>query len=177
MQTGYNALLADGGTSQSTAWRYTARPPLRRCQRLIYSVHLGQQIAGPLQHGEKLIGPAQGLLALFNLPRLVKKILAFFTRSTDPFASRLYKNMHPQTLLENRNVIAERDEYRARWHEKWLSEGLDFVLTVPHPLPAIEHGASEKATLMSVGYTFLFSMVSSIDLFLCWRVILTFSFF
>lgn len=131
MQTGYNALLADGG----------------------------QQIASQLSPGEKLIGPAQGLLSLFNLPRLFKRILAYFTRSTDPFAARLYDNMHPQTLLENRGVIAERDEYRARWHEKWLSEGLDFVLTVPHPLPAIEHGASEKTTLMSVGYTFLFSML------------------
>lgn len=79
--------------------------------------------------------------------------------------------MHPQTLLENRDTIVQRDEYRAQWHEKWLSEGLDFVLTVPHPLPAIEHGASEKATLMSVGYTFLFSMVSPIDPWICERAV------
>jgi hypothetical protein len=126
----------------------------------MYAVQLGQQIANQLSPGEELIGPAQGLLALFNLPRLVKKILAYFTRTSDPFAAGLYDTMHPQTLLESRETIMQRDEYRARWHEKWLSEGLDFILTVPHPLPAIEHGASEKATLMSVGYTFLFSMVS-----------------
>ncbi|TEB22360.1 amidase signature enzyme [Coprinellus micaceus] len=107
MATGYKALLSDGG----------------------------QQIANQLSPGEELIGPAQGLLALFNLPRLVKKILAYFTRTSDPFAA---------------GTSIERGGMR-----KWLSEGLDFILTVPHPLPAIEHGASEKATLMSVGLYFL----------------------
>ncbi|KAF5336586.1 hypothetical protein D9611_006634 [Ephemerocybe angulata] len=131
LQTGYKLLLADGG----------------------------HQVASPLQSGESLVGPAVGLLALFNLPRIVKKVLAFFTRRSDPFTAGLYETMHPRTLLEDREAIVERDEYRARWHEKWISEGLDFVLTVPHPLPAIEHGASEKATLMSVGYTFLFSLL------------------
>lgn len=76
----------------------------------------------------------------------------------------MYRTMYRRTLLEDREAIVARDEYRARWHEKWIAEGLDFVLTVPHPLPAIEHGASEKTTLMSVGYTFLFSMVRSLHL-------------
>ncbi|KAF6756371.1 amidase signature domain-containing protein [Ephemerocybe angulata] len=102
LQTGYKLLLADGG----------------------------HQVASPLQSGESLVGPAVGLLALFNLPRIVKKAAG---------------TMHPRTLLEDREAIVERDEYRARWHEKWISEGLDFVLT--------------KATLMSVGYTFLFSLL------------------
>ena len=67
--------------------------------------------------------------------------------------------MHEKNTIEERELIAARDRYRAEWHKKWIEEGLDFVLTVPLSLPAIENGASEKTTLMVAGYTFLFSIV------------------
>jgi len=79
-------------------------------------------------------------------------------RSSDPLSSQLYGIMHKKTVIEDRNNIAARDRYRAEWHKKWTDEGLDFVLTVPVSLPAFENGASEKTTLMSAGYSFLFSL-------------------
>jgi hypothetical protein len=68
-------------------------------------------------------------------------------------------------VVEVRDLVGQRDQYRAAWHEKWIESGLDFVLTVPHPLPAFENGASEKATLMSAGYTHIFSLVGSNNIF------------
>ena len=68
--------------------------------------------------------------------------------------------MYSKSAVEDRELIAARDRYRAEWHKKWTEEGLDFVLTVPLSLPAIENGASEKTTLICAGYTFIFSLVS-----------------
>ena len=67
--------------------------------------------------------------------------------------------MHPKSISEERMLVVQRDKYRAAWHERWADEGLDFVLTVPHALPALENGSSEKVTLMSAGYTFIFNLV------------------
>lgn len=61
--------------------------------------------------------------------------------------------------MEERQLVEQRDNYRAEWHKKWIEEGIDFILTVPHALPALENGGSERATLMSAGYTFIFSLV------------------
>ncbi|KAH6908789.1 amidase signature domain-containing protein [Coprinopsis sp. MPI-PUGE-AT-0042] len=129
LQTGYEILFQDGGI----------------------------QAASFLQPGERLGAAAQSIVDLFRLPRIVKKLLAFF--SSDPFTADSYESMHPKTILENRAAIVARDEYRARWHKKWIDEGLDFVISVPHPLPAFEHGGAAKATLHSVGMTFVFNML------------------
>ena len=75
-------------------------------------------------------------------------------------ASQLYDIMHTKSVVQDRKSIVARDVYRARWHEKWIEEGLDFVLTVPHPFPALENGTSEQTTLMSAGYTLIFNLVS-----------------
>ena len=84
-------------------------------------------------------------------------------RSSDPLSSKLYGIMHTKTVVEDRELIAVRDRYRAEWHKKWMDEGLDFILTVPLSLPAIENGASEKTTLICAGYTFLFSVVRIVE--------------
>jgi hypothetical protein len=67
--------------------------------------------------------------------------------------------MHPKSVVDVRELVAQREQYRAAWHAHWIESGLDFVLTVPHALPAFKHGESEKATLMSAGYTCIFSLV------------------
>lgn len=61
--------------------------------------------------------------------------------------------------MEERRLVHQRDLYRAKWHRQLIEEGIDFILTVPHALPALENGGSERATLMSAGYTFIFSLV------------------
>ncbi len=89
----------------------------------------------------------------------MKHILAYFTGADDSATSELLGVMHTKSVVEDRQNVAARDAYRAEWHRKWVEEGLDFVLTVPIAFPAIEHGASEKTTLICAGYTFLFSLV------------------
>ncbi|KAF8970071.1 amidase signature domain-containing protein [Flammula alnicola] len=119
----------------------------------------GQQLRSALSPGECLNKPSMSILELLNLPKFIKKIFSYFMRSSDPMSSQLYNIMHAKTVVEDRHNVAARDAYRAEWHKKWLEEGLDFVLTVPMSLPAIENGASEKTTLISAGYTFLFSLL------------------
>ncbi|KIM38059.1 hypothetical protein M413DRAFT_13025 [Hebeloma cylindrosporum] len=119
----------------------------------------GQQIQEALNPGEKLGSSSKSVMDLLGLPKFIKRILSYFSRSSDPMSSQLYDAMHRKTILEERNNVAARDRYRAEWHRKWTEEGLDFILTVPLSLPAIEHGASEKTTLMCVGYTLLFSLL------------------
>ena len=98
-------------------------------------------------------------LALVNLPRIVKKLMASYYRSSDPIFARLLDVLHPKSVLEVRRLVAKRDEFRLRWNNQWVEEGLDFVLTVPFPLPALKNGTAEKASLMTAGYTLLFSLV------------------
>ncbi|KAJ3502932.1 hypothetical protein NLJ89_g8664 [Agrocybe chaxingu] len=119
----------------------------------------GQQTKDLLMPGETVTPAAKSLLDLLQLPRFVKKVLAYFMSWTDPVSSQLYEVMHKKTVVEERALIAARDAYMADWHKKWTDEGLDFVLTVPFPLPAVENGATEKTTLMTAGYTFLFSLL------------------
>ena len=135
---------------------------------------LGHQIRSALSPNETITPAAKSILDLLQLPRIIKKILAFFIRQRssvvgvgggsgggDPMASQLYGIMHRKTVVQDRQLIIARDVYRAEWHKKWMEEGLDFVLTVPHAFPALENGTSEQATLMSAGYTLIFNLVKS----------------
>jgi len=128
------------------------------------SLYPGHQIRSSLTPGEKITSASQSILDLLKLPKFIKRIFSYFMRSSDPLSSKLYDIMHTKTSVEDRELIAARDRYRAEWHKKWTDEGLDFILTVPLSLPAIENGASEKTTLVCAGYTFLFSVVR---IFLC----------
>ncbi|KAF8872514.1 amidase signature domain-containing protein [Infundibulicybe gibba] len=119
----------------------------------------GAQIRDSLLPFETLGSLTGAVMDLLSLPRLFKKFLAFITRSRDPLSANLIDSMHTKTILQERALIARRDKYRAAWHDQWRDEGLDFVLTVPHALPALARGSSEKATLMSAGYSFLFSLL------------------
>lgn len=122
--------------------------------------HLGHQIRNALSPNETITPAAKSILDLLQLPRIIKKIFAFFIRSSDPMASQIYSIMHSKSAVQERELIIARDLYRAEWHKKWTEEGLDFVLTVPHAFPALENGTSEQTTLMSAGYTLIFNLVS-----------------
>jgi hypothetical protein len=128
-------------------------------ESLLTSTCAGRQIQDALSPGEKVNKAAAAILALLALPRLVKRVLSFFARTRDPLSSELFGLMNTKTVLEERQIVVARDAYRAEWHRKWVEEGLDFVLTVPVSLPAMEHGQSEKTTTVCAGYTFLFSLV------------------
>ena len=126
---------------------------------MTFFFHLGHQIRNALSPNETITPAAKSLLDLLQLPRIIKKILAFFIRSSDPMASQLHGMMHRKTVVQDRKSIIARDLYRAEWHKKWTEEGLDFVLTVPHAFPALENGTSEQTTLLSASYTLIFNLV------------------
>ncbi|KAJ7135801.1 amidase signature domain-containing protein [Mycena epipterygia] len=136
--------------------------------QLVFSDGGDQLRSAPLP-SEPLNAPLTATLALLALPRFVKRLLAWVAdspvvarvlgRMADPFYAGLLRVLHKKSVLEERELIVGRDDMRERWHERWTEEHLDFVLTVPHPLPALENGTGEKASLMSAGYTFLFNML------------------
>ena len=84
------------------------------------------------------------------MPLFIKKFIAMLTRSLmgDEVYASVVESLHTKTAAEERALVIARDEYRARWHDAWEAEGLDFVLTAPHPLPAIPTGTAEKVTLI-----------------------------
>ena len=125
-----------------------------------FFLNLGHQIRNALSPNETITPAAKSILELLQLPRIIKKIFAFFIRSSDPMGSQIYGIMHSKTAVQNRKSIHARDLYREEWHKKWTKESLDFVLTVPHAFPALENGTSEQTTLMSAGYTLIFNLVS-----------------
>ncbi|KAI9457912.1 amidase signature domain-containing protein [Boletus coccyginus] len=104
-----------------------------------------------LRKDEKLDAVMSGSKFLLELPWFAKKILAMLTRllTGDEVWASLIEALHTKTAAEERALVLARDEYRVRWYDAWEAEGLDFVLTVPHPVPAIPTGTAEKVTLIS----------------------------
>jgi hypothetical protein len=120
----------------------------------------GKSINNQLLPGESVNNALKSTIGLVNMPRFFKKLLASYYRSRDPVYAGLLGVMHSKSILEERQLVVKRDEFRQRWNDQWIDEGLDFVLTVTSPFPALANGTSEKASMMSAGYTFLFSLVS-----------------
>ncbi|KAL1943928.1 hypothetical protein VTO73DRAFT_3746 [Trametes versicolor] len=104
---------------------------------------------------------------MLRLPLWLKRfnatLLRWFSRPwgrNDAWAS-LLEVFHPRTAYEERRLVIERDAYCAAWHDAWQRADLDLLLTVPHALPAIsrEPKASDKATLVSANYSFLYNVL------------------
>ncbi|KAG6853186.1 hypothetical protein C0991_006217 [Blastosporella zonata] len=119
----------------------------------------GEQIRSLLSTNENLSKASSSVLDLLSLPKSFKQFLAYLTRKSDPSSAALLRIMHTKTVTELRTLTAQRDAYRAEWHESWREKGLDFVVTVPHPFPAFRHGESEKVNLMTAGLTTIFSLL------------------
>lgn len=115
----------------------------------------------PLRRDEKLDPVMSGSKFLLGMPLFIKRLLAMLTRSLtgDELGASLIESLHTKTAAEERALVVARDEYRARWYDAWEEEGLDFVLTVPHPLPAIPKGTAEKVTLISAALGMICNMV------------------
>ncbi len=120
-----------------------------------------------LRAGEHISPAIRTVRTILRLPLWFKKLHATFLRwfsrprgRNDAWAS-LLEVFHPKTAFQERKLVVQREAYRAAWHEAWRTEGLDFVLTVPHALPAVptDPKASDKATLVSANYAFLYNVV------------------
>ncbi|KAJ3906652.1 amidase signature domain-containing protein [Lentinula edodes] len=119
----------------------------------------GQQIRSNLVPTETVNPALASFLNLINLPRIFKKLLSKFYSYKDPIYANLLNVMHAKTIPEERDLIVKRDQFREAWHEQWAKEGLDFVITVPAPFPAVKHGEGLKASLMTASYSFLFNLL------------------
>ena len=117
-----------------------------------------------------------------RLPRFIMKIYSWYLRyiRRDPIYAGLVNDFHEKTLSEYYALIAKREDYRARWFRVWRDtevegglgdKGVDFILTVPNPLPAVPHRGMRHGW-KACGYTFLFNLVSSRAKRLC-RTFLT----
>ncbi len=125
----------------------------------------------PLRAGEHISPAVRTVRTILRLPLWLKKLHAKLLRwlsrplgRNDAWAS-LLEVFHPKSALEERRLVVEREAYRATWHEVWNREGLDFVLTVPHALPAVptDPKASDRATLVSANYAFLYNVVRQLS--------------
>ncbi|KAH7910975.1 amidase signature domain-containing protein [Hygrophoropsis aurantiaca] len=121
---------------------------------------MGTSVSAPLRTSERLDPGIRGALHTAWLPRWVKSLFAWYTRHilADPVCASIISNSHTISVAEYWAVIAQRNNYRARWHDMWLGDGLDFVLSVPHPLPAMPHGGM-KAGFNVIGYAFLWNVL------------------
>ncbi|KAF9240451.1 amidase signature domain-containing protein [Melanogaster broomeanus] len=121
----------------------------------------GAGVFDPVRKDEKLDPVMTGVKSILGMPLFVKQFMAMLTRKLtgDEVWASMLEKMHTKSPSEERALVVERDEYRARWHEAWEADGLDFVLTVPHSLPAIPAGTAEKATLVSAAPTMIFNIL------------------
>jgi len=113
-----------------------------------------------------------GMIPAFRalgLPRFVTKIYAWYLRyiRRDPIYAGLVDNFYEKSVAEYYALIAQREDYRARWFKVWRDteveggagdKGVDFVLTVPNSLPAVPHGGMRHGW-KACGYTFLFNLL------------------
>ncbi|KNZ73254.1 Acetamidase [Termitomyces sp. J132] len=137
-------------------------PDLERGLNIAYQLLFsdgGEQLRSLLSPGEGLNKVASSVLGLLALPKCFKQFLAYFTQKSDPASASLLRIMHTKSVTELRALTAQRESYRAEWHDSWREKGLDFIITVPHPFPAFKHGESEKVNLMTAGFTTIFSLL------------------
>jgi hypothetical protein len=128
--------------------------------------HVSNRVTGagffePLRKDEKLDAVMSSSKSLLEMPLFVKKLLAMLVRifTGDNVWASLIESSHAKTAAEERALVVARDEYRVRWHDAWEAEGLDFVLTAPHPMPAIPTGTAEKVTLISAALGMICNIV------------------
>ncbi|KAH9852547.1 amidase signature enzyme [Lenzites betulinus] len=119
----------------------------------------------------EFVGPALLTVRfILRLPLWLKRLNATFLRwFSRPWGrneawAALLEVFHPRTAYEERALVVERDAYRAAWFDAWRDAKLDLLLTVPHALPAVpmDPKASDKATLVSAGYAFLYNVLDCV---------------
>ena len=69
-------------------------------------------------------------------------ILRTFSRPlgrNEPWAT-IVEGFGQKTVSEEWDLIVQRDAYRAAWHKAMRNQGVDFILTVVHPLPVMPEG-------------------------------------
>ncbi|KAG2097013.1 amidase signature domain-containing protein [Suillus discolor] len=121
----------------------------------------GAAFFGAVRKDEKLDPVMVAIKSLLGMPLWLKKFMAMVTRKStgDEVWASMLETIHLKSPAEERVLVVSRDEYREKWHQAWEDEKFDFLLTVPHSLPAIPAGTAEKVTLVSAAYTMIFNIL------------------
>jgi len=100
------------------------------------------------------------LVRYFRLPLIFKRIHAWFVHyiRRDPLRAGLLRDWNEKSVPEQWKLVAERENAREAWFNYWNKEDLDFILTVPHALPAIPEDGS-RDTVSACGYTFMWNLL------------------
>lgn len=104
---------------------------------------------------------AKQMSFLMNLPRPFKWAYwawVKYIRRDDIWAG-LVAGWSPKSAYEQWKIVAQREAYKARWHDWWNEQDFDFLITPPNATPAVPHDGMRDA-VSSCGYTFLFNLVS-----------------
>ncbi|KAI0319451.1 amidase signature enzyme [Amylostereum chailletii] len=116
----------------------------------------GDQVYAPLQPGEH---PSPGIEAVrqaYALPAFVKTLLSYLL--PDPDAA-LLRGFNRKTIVEERELIVEREEWKRIWKQSWQNAGLDFVLSAPAAIPAMPRGGTATSGLGLANYLLLFNIL------------------
>ncbi|OBZ77774.1 Fatty-acid amide hydrolase 1 [Grifola frondosa] len=127
----------------------------------------GACVTDPLRTFESISPAIRTVRFMLRLPLFEKKLAAMLLRwfsrplgRNDAWAG-LFEVLHSKSAAEERRLIVQREEHKAAWHAAMREQGLDFILTVPHALPPVpkEKTASNRATLVSANYAFLYNIL------------------
>lgn len=98
-----------------------------------------------------------------DLPRPIKYVWYLWTKyiRKDDIWAGLIRDWHHKTAAEQWKLVAQREAYKARWHEWWRTEAnMDILICPTNATPAVPHDGMHDA-VSSCGYTFLWNLVSS----------------
>ena len=128
----------------------------------VFKNYTGRTMMRPFRWFENNDAGAGLVISFFRTPLFIKKIYAFVLRYIyrDPLTADLIAGSHEKTAEQTWSLVSKRELYRARWFEAWKEHEIDFLLTVPNACPAIPLNGM-KNSVTSVGYTFLFNIVSN----------------
>ncbi|KAI9880772.1 MAG: hypothetical protein M1830_000208 [Pleopsidium flavum] len=105
-------------------------------------------------------GPAQ-MNFYMKIPRPFKYLYYLWVKYVrrDDIWAGLLRNWHKKSAFEQWKLVAQREAYKAKWHEWWEQEAkIDFMLTPPNATPAVPHEGMKDA-VSSCGYTFMFNLL------------------
>ncbi|PGH11166.1 hypothetical protein AJ79_05008, partial [Helicocarpus griseus UAMH5409] len=114
------------------------------------------------QTGESSDPGAEQLTKYANLPRPLRYLYYLYVRyiKRDSVWAYLIKDFGPKTSAEQWQLVAQRESFRATWHNWWNNpeQGYDFILCPVNATPALPHGAM-KTAVAACGYTFLWNLL------------------
>ncbi|KZT20926.1 amidase signature enzyme [Neolentinus lepideus HHB14362 ss-1] len=98
--------------------------------------------------------------AMYRTPRWVKRLYAGYLRYLrgDEIYAGLVEGWFGKTAQEYFALVAQREEYRARWFQYLNENEIDFILTCPNAMPAVPHGGMKDAFTNCL-YALLFNML------------------